>query len=120
MYRKIFLASVFITLSAGNLVFSQQKVLPGAVEDPSFWIKSRNSGEAYYWENLTNKEGKISGKRQAGTAFNFNPSIVFDTAQDSLILPLGTESKRRQTLFLVYKVKDSLKEQFLWTINDPQ
>jgi hypothetical protein len=120
MYKKIFLASIFITLSTNNLIFSQQKVLPGAVENPSFWIKSRNSGEAYYWESLTQKEGKISGKMQAGTTFNFNPSIVFDTAQDSLILPLGTESKRRQTLFLVYKVKDSLKEQFLWTINDPQ
>ncbi|MWB95448.1 T9SS type A sorting domain-containing protein [Flavobacterium sp. GA093] len=120
MYRKIFLASVFITLSASNLVFSQQKVWPGAVEEPSFWIKTRNTAEAYYWESLTNKEGKISAKKQTGAAFNFNPSIVFDTAQDSLILPLGIESKRRQTLFMVYKVKDSLKEQFLWTINDPQ
>lgn len=120
MYRKIFLALVFISLSASNLVFSQQKVLPGAVEDPSFWIKTRNNADAYYWESLTKKEGKISQKKQTGTAFNFNPSIVFDTAQDSLILPLGIESKRRQTLFIVYKVKDSLKEQFLWTINDPQ
>lgn len=64
MYKKIFLASIFITLSASNLIFSQQKVLPGAVEDPTFWIKSRNSGEAYYWENLTKKEGKISEKKQ--------------------------------------------------------
>lgn len=120
MYRKIFLALIFINLSASNLVFSQQKVLPGAVEDPSFWIKTRNNADAYYWESLTNKEGKISAKKQTGATFNFNPSIVFDTAQDSLILPLGVESKRRQTLFMVYKVKDSLKEQFLWTINDPQ
>jgi hypothetical protein len=120
MYKKIFLALAFISVSAGNLAFSQQKVLPGAVQDPSFWIKSRNNGDAYYWDSLTKKEGRISGKKHTGTAFNFNPSIVFDTAQDSLILPLGTESKRRQTLFMVYKVKDSLKEQFLWTINDPQ
>ena len=120
MYRKIFSVSVFISLLASNLVFSQQKVLPGAVEDPAFWIKTRNIAEAYYWESLTKNEGKISAKKQTGTSFNFNPSIVFDTAQDSLILPLGTESKRRQTLFMVYKVKDSLKEQFLWTINDPQ
>jgi hypothetical protein len=120
MYRKIFSASVFITLLAGNLIFSQQKVLPGAVEDPTFWIKTRNNAEAYYWENLTKKEGKISAKKHTGTPFNFNPSIVFDSAQDSLILPLGIESKRRQTLFMVYKVKDSLKEQFLWTINNPQ
>jgi hypothetical protein len=120
MYRKIFSALVFISLSASNLVFSQQKVLPGAVEEPSFWIKTRNNADAYYWESLTKKEGKISQKKQSGAAFNFNPSIVFDTAQDSLILPLGIESKRRQTLFMVYKVKDSLKEQFLWTINNPQ
>lgn len=120
MYRKIFLALVFISLSTSNLVFSQQKVLPGAVEDPSFWIKTRNNSDAFYWESLTKKEGKISGKKQSGASFNFNPSIVFDTAQDSLILPLGIESKRRQTLFMVYKVKDSLKEQYLWTINDPQ
>lgn len=120
MNRKIFLALVFILLSKSNLVFSQQKVLPGAVEDPSFWIKTRNSGEAYYWESLTTKEGKISGRKHTGTTFNFNPSIVFDTAQDSLILPLGVARKRQQTLFMVYKVKDSLKEQFLWTINDPK
>lgn len=120
LYTKYFSLLTFLALSAPLPVCSQQKVLPGAVEDPSFWIKSRNNGDAYYWESLTQKEGKISGKRQTGTAFNFNPSIVFDTAQDSLILPLGTESKRRQTLFMVYKVKDSLKEQFLWTINDPQ
>ena len=120
MYRKIFLASIFITLSTGNLVFSQQKVLPGAVQDPYYWIKSRNSGDAYYWESLTKTAAKIAAKKQNGTAFNFNPSIVFDTTQDSLVLPLGVESKRKQTLFMVYKVKDSLKEQFLWTINDPQ
>jgi hypothetical protein len=120
MYKKIFLASVFITLLSSNLIFSQQKVLPGAVEEPVFWIKSRNNGDAYYWESLTKKEAKISSRKHNGAVFNFNPSIVFDTTQDSLILPLGTESKRKQTLFMVYKVKDSLKEQFLWTINDPQ
>ncbi|RUT67789.1 T9SS C-terminal target domain-containing protein [Flavobacterium cupreum] len=120
MYRKIFLALVFISLSASNLVFSQQKIVPGNVQEPDFWIKSRTNGDTYYWESLTKREGKIPSNTQKGSAFNFNPSIVFDTAQDSLILPLGIESKRRQTLFMVYKVKDSLKEQFLWTINDPQ
>lgn len=120
MCRKIFIIAFLGILLAGNSVFSQKKVLPGLVEEPQFWIKSRNSGDAYYWESLTKKEAKISGKKQNGTVFNFNPSIVFDTTQDSLILPLGTESKRKQTLFMVYKVKDSLKEQFLWTINDPK
>ncbi|MEO8239904.1 MAG: T9SS type A sorting domain-containing protein [Flavobacterium sp.] len=120
MYRKIFSALVFISVSASNLVFSQQKVVPGNVQEPDFWIKSRTNGDAYYWESLTKKEGKIPSNTQKGSAFNFNPSIVFDTAQDSLILPLGIETKRRQTVFMVYKVKDSLKEQFLWTINDPQ
>jgi len=120
MCKKIFIIAFLGILLAGNSVFSQKKVLPGLVEEPQFWIKSRNSGEAYYWESLTKKEAKISGKKQNGAVFNFNPSIVFDTTQDSLILPLGTESKRKQTLFMVYKVKDSLKEQFLWTINDPK
>lgn len=120
MYQKVFLTSIFISLLlTGNLIFSQQKVLPGAVSDPFFWIKSKNNGENYYWESLTDKEAKISAKKHSGTVFNFNPSIVFDS-KDSLILPLGTDSKRRQTLFMVYKVKDSIKEQFLWTISDPQ
>jgi len=118
MYKKIFLISVFVTLLTSNLIFSQQKVLPGLVEEPQFWIRSQNNGEAYYWESLTKKEAKISARKHNGAVFNFNPSIVFDSTQDSLILPLGTESKRKQTLFMVYKVKDSLKEQFLWTIND--
>lgn len=120
MYKKVFSASIFISLLTGNLIFSQQKVLPGAVSDPYFWIKSKSNDENYYWESLTDKEAKISAKKHSGAVFNFNPSIVFDTAQDSLILPLGVNSKRRQTLFMVYKVKDSIKEQFLWTINDPQ
>jgi hypothetical protein len=120
MCKKIFIIAFLGILLAGNSVFSQKKVLPGLVEEPQFWIKSRNSGDAYYWESLTKKEAKISEKKHNGAVFNFNPSIVFDTTQDSLILPLGSESKRKQTLFMVYKVKDSLKEQFLWTINDPQ
>lgn len=120
MCKKIFCISVFIALLTSNLIFSQQKAVPGSVEEPQFWIKSRNSGDGYYWESLSKKEAKISGRKHNGAVFNFNPSIVFDTTQDSLILPLGTESKRKQTLFMVYKVKDSLKEQFLWTINDPK
>ncbi|MEN2402528.1 T9SS type A sorting domain-containing protein [Flavobacterium sp. MC2016-06] len=118
MNKKIFSLVILVSIATGNLIFSQQKVLPGNVQEPDFWIKSRVNGDAYYWESLTKKEGKIPTNTQKGAAFNFNPSIVFDTAQDSLILPLGVDSKRRQTLFMVYKVKDSLKEQLLWTIDD--
>ncbi|WP_289665263.1 T9SS type A sorting domain-containing protein [Flavobacterium panacagri] len=121
MNKRIFLlvnVSVFLMT---NIVFSQEKVLPGAVSEPFFWIKSRNTGENYYWESLiNNKEAKVPIKKHNGAVFNFNPSIVINTSQDSLIVPLGSDSKRRQTLFMVYKVQDSLKEQFLWTINDPQ
>ncbi|MFD1602134.1 T9SS type A sorting domain-containing protein [Flavobacterium artemisiae] len=121
MNKKIFLLVNAVILCTLNLAFSQEKILPGGVSEPYFWLKSRNTGDNYYWETLiNNKEAKVSAKRHAGAVFNFNPSIVFDTGQDSLIVPLGVESKRRQTLFMVYKVKDSLKEQFLWTINDPQ
>nr|WP_294786371.1 T9SS type A sorting domain-containing protein [uncultured Flavobacterium sp.] len=121
MNKRIFLLVNAVMICAVNLGFSQQKILPGAVAEPFFWIKSRNAGDNYYWETLiNNKEAKVSAKRHGGTSFNFNPSIVFDTTQDSLVVPFGVESKRRQTLFMVYKVKDSLKEQFLWTINDPK
>ncbi|MNQ01917.1 hypothetical protein D3C85_145820 [compost metagenome] len=121
MNKRIFLLVNLTALLIVNAVFSQEKILPGAVSEPFFWIKSRNTGENYYWESLiNNKEAKVPIKKYDGVAFNFNPSIVIDTAQDSLIVPLGSDSKRRQTLFMVYKVKDSLKEQFLWTINDPQ
>jgi len=121
MNKRIFLLVNLLMLLLADFAFSQSKILPGAVSEPFFWIKSRNTGESYYWESLIdNKEAKFSLKKQNGAVFNFNPSIVFDTALDSLIVPLGVNSKRRQTLFMVYKVKDSLKEQFLWTINDPQ
>lgn len=121
MNKKIFLLVILITVFTVSLTFSQQKVLPGAVSEPFFWLKSKSAGESYYWESLVdNKEAKVSLQKQDGAVFNFNPSIVFDTAHDSLIVPLGVNSKRRHTLFMVYKVKDSLKEQFLWTINDPQ
>ncbi len=121
MNKRIFLLVNLTAFLIVNAVFSQEKIVPGAVSEPFFWIKSRNTGENYYWESLiNNKEAKVPVKKYDGAAFNFNPSIVIDTAQDSLIVPLGSDSKRRQTLFMVYKVKDSLKEQFLWTINDPQ
>lgn len=120
MNRKIFALIILISIVTGNLIYSQQKSLPGNVQEPRYWIKSRFHGDAYYWENLTKNQGKIPNNVQKGTPFNFNPSIVFDSPQDSLILPLGVESKKRQTIFLVYKVKDSLKEQYLWAINDPK
>src|SRR6478609_1753562 len=121
MGKKIFLLAIFITAGTANLIFSQEKIVPGAVKDPYFWVKSRNVYDDYYWENpINNNEAKVSTKKHNGTAFNFNPSIIFDKTQDSLIVPLGIQSKRQQTFFIVYKVKDSLKEQFLWTINDPK
>lgn len=102
-----------------TVMFSQQKAVPGAVDEPHYWIKIQNNSAAYYWDNKTINEAKITSQKHDGAAFNFNPSITFDTAKDSLILPLGTNTKRKQTLFMVYKVQDSLKEQFLWTVNDP-
>ena len=120
MHKKIFSVVVLIAIFTVNSVFSQLKVVPGKVQEPYFWIKTNSTGEAYYWENATKREATLTSNKQKGAAFNFNPSITFDSTQDSLILPLGIDSKKRQTLFLVYKVKDSLKEQFLWTINDPE
>ncbi|NRS90011.1 hypothetical protein HNQ02_002946 [Flavobacterium sp. 7E] len=120
MNKKLFLLVVLIAMLTVNNVFSQQKEVPGNVQEPFFWIKSKNNGDSYYWDNVTKKDATVSARKQKGTAFNFNPSIIFDATQDSLILPLGIDSKKRQTFFLVYKVNDSLKEQFLWTINDPQ
>ncbi|MDX6188090.1 T9SS type A sorting domain-containing protein [Flavobacterium sp. Fl-318] len=118
MNNKIFLLLMLLSTTAGSLVFAQQKSVPGNVQEPFFWIKSRANNDAYYWESLTKTEAKVPTNTQKGTAFNFNPSIIFDTAQDSLVLPLGVNSKKKQTVFMVYKVKDSLKEQLLWTIND--
>ncbi|NRT13772.1 hypothetical protein HNP99_000097 [Flavobacterium sp. 28A] len=120
MNKKLFLLVILIAMLTVNNVFSQQKEVPGNVQEPFFWIKSKNNGDSYYWDNVTKKDATVSARKQKGTAFNFNPSIIFDATQDSLILPLGIDSKKRQTFFLVYKVNDSLKEQFLWTINDPQ
>ncbi len=120
MNRNVFLALLLVSLSATNLIFSQEKILPGAVQNPYYWIKTQKNAGGYYWENMTLKQGQIPLNKQSGADFNFNPSIVFDAVKDSLILPLGKEIKKCQTFFMVYKVKDSLKEQFLWTINDYQ
>lgn len=120
MNKKVFLLVIIIAMLTVNNVFSQQHEVPGNVQEPFFWIKSKNNGDSYYWENVTKKDATVSGRKQKGAAFNFNPSITFDATQDSLILPLGIDSKTRQTFFLVYKVEDSSKEQFLWTINDPE
>lgn len=103
MNKKLFLLVVLIAMLTVNNVFSQQKEVPGNVQEPFFWIKSKNNGDSYYWDNVTKKEATVSARKQKGTAFNFNPSIIFDATQDSLILPLGIDSKKRQTFFLVYK-----------------
>lgn len=119
MYKIYSFVSLFLTLITGNLIFAQQKIMPGGVTEPYYWIKSATNGDSFYWENGSPNKAVLSEKSQKGSNFNFNPSIVFDKTQDSLLLPLGTANKRRQTLFMVYKVKDSLKEQFLWSIADP-
>lgn len=118
MHGKILSASIVFVLMVTSMAFAQQKALPGGVEDPLFWIKSKNQGEDYQLENLTKAKGRISQKSQHGTYFNFNPSISFDATQDSIVLPLGIDSKKKQTVFLAYMVRDSIKEQFLWTISD--
>lgn len=117
MNKKLFLLLVLLLSTAGKLMYSQQ-VVPGNVQKPFFWVKSRTNGESYYWDNMTKDQGKVPTNVQKGAAFNFNPSILFGTLKDSLVLSLGVDSKKRQTLFMVYKVKDSLKEQLLWTINN--
>ena len=79
MNKKIFLLVILITVFTVSLTFSQQKVLPGAVSEPFFWLKSKSAGESYYWESLVdNKEAKVSLQKQDGAVFNFNPSIVFN------------------------------------------
>lgn len=120
MNRKFFLLLIILFLSNTGWVFSQKKITPGNVQEPYFWIKSRTNSEAYYWESMTVKQAKIPANVQKGTPFNFNPSIIVDNSKDSLIFPLGIDSKKKQTIFMVYKVNDSLKEQFLWTIDDPK
>jgi hypothetical protein len=118
MDKKIFLVVIVASILIGNTAFSQQKVLPGNVKELYFWGKVRASNDGYYWENLMQTKADIPINKLKGDAFNFNPSVQFNSSQDSLIVPLGTTSKRKQTVFIVYKVKDSLKEQLLWTIND--
>jgi len=118
MDKKIFLLVVVASLLIGNIAFSQQKVLPGNVQELFFWSKVRASGGGYYWENQLQTTATIPVNKLKGDAFNFNASVQFNNSKDSLIVSLGTTSKRKQTVFIVYKVKDSLKEQLLWTIND--
>ncbi|OCB72867.1 T9SS type A sorting domain-containing protein [Flavobacterium crassostreae] len=120
MNTKTFAPVVLLIMLTGNLLFAQQKVYPGNVLTPYFWITSKNVADAYHWDSRTKDHTPISDQQHPGAAFNFNPSIYFNAAQDSLSIPLGSSAKRQQTLFLVYKVKDSLTEQFLWTINQPQ
>lgn len=118
MDKKIFLIIVIASMLFGNIVFSQQKVLPGNVQELYFWSKVRANGDGYYWENQLQTTASIPIKKLKGDAFNFNPSIQFNNGKDSLIVSLGTTSQRNHTVFMVYKVKDSLKEQLLWTISD--
>jgi hypothetical protein len=120
MNKNIFFLVLLIVGFKVSIARSQQQILPGNVQEPSFWIKSEKILESYYWQNMTKKQGTISERKQNGNSYNFNPSIVFDGTQDSIILSLGLTNQKRQTLFLVYKVKDSLKEQFLWTIDEPK
>ena len=118
MDKNFFLLAVIISTLNGNLAFSQQKVLPGNVQELYFWSKVRASGDGYLWENMLQTTVSIPVNKLKGGAFNFNPSVQFNSAKDSLIVPLGISSNKKQTVFMVYKLKDSLQEQLLWTIND--
>ncbi|MFB9057511.1 T9SS type A sorting domain-containing protein [Mariniflexile ostreae] len=118
MCKIYFLIANLILLTRPYVVFSQQNILPGAVEYPIFWIKAKHNKTDFYWENLTGNPSGITQKKHSGALLNFNPSIALSTNQLPITLPLGTTSQKRHTLFLVYKAEDSIKEQFLWTITD--
>ncbi|WP_348797329.1 T9SS type A sorting domain-containing protein [Flavobacterium adhaerens] len=118
MKKTIFNWTMVTLLAVTTPLFAQTKVLPGQVQEPLFWLTPKANTDKYYWQTLTLTKAKYPQNLQQGKEFNNNPSIVFDSTQDSIQLILPSAVKRKQTLFMVYKVKDSLKEQLLYTISD--
>jgi hypothetical protein len=118
MCKKYTLISILVLVLHFTDSFSQQKKLPGGVASPYFWLQSKNNKDTFFWESLTSNKTKKSDLKQKGTLFNFNPSILFDGSKDTLDLPLNTESTKKETFFIVYKVNDSIKEQFLWNLSN--
>ena len=113
-YYKFSLLLIFVT----QLNFSQNQVMPGAVTNPYFWLKAKKNNSIFTFENKTINTPTISVSGKDGGFYNFNPSIVFDGDGDQMSFPLTTQSTKKQTFFLVYKVKDSIAEQYLWQLAD--
>ncbi|MDR2223116.1 MAG: T9SS type A sorting domain-containing protein [Flavobacteriaceae bacterium] len=118
MKKKILIVSsvslLFFNALAG---YCQEKVWPGQVATPYFWLQATKQGPTYSWDNKTNnKEVKLLTKSKLGGSYNFNPSITFDAQKDSIVAMLGSSEKKKYTLFVAYKVTDSLKEQVLWSL----
>ncbi len=98
-----------------NSLFSQVQN-PGNVSNPYAWIKGKKVGAFYSLENMLNTSGIYLPSANQGNLFNSNPSILFDAQQDSLVINVTKEQAKEQTLFIVYKLKEDEKEQFIWKL----
>lgn len=104
---------VLTVLFAQNLLVAQIKP-PGNVLNPHAWIKAKKIGSFYVLENVLHTSEIELPSAAEGIMFNGNPSIFFDAQKDSLLIKLTKEQAKGQTLFIVYKLKATDKEQFIW------
>ncbi|WP_376777528.1 T9SS type A sorting domain-containing protein [Flavobacterium covae] len=88
---------------------------PAQVKNPYIWITADKNKNQFILKNQL-APNTILLKKTEGVLINNHPSIFFDASQDTLTFNIPKINY--QTIFLVYKVKDSLTEQVLWNISD--
>ena len=98
--------------------FFSQQISPGGISLPHIWLKVSKNAQGYFWQSKGVYDFPIASGIKTGTNFNFNPSINFNGALDQITIPLSVDNAKKQTVFLVYKVSDNSKEQFLWSSSD--
>lgn len=96
-----------------------QDIYPAKVSKPILWLLAKNNQTNYSLENRTSQASLETKIGTQGELFNFNPALDFDGSLHSIKMSLDSIKIKQQTLFLVYKIKDSLTEQFLWHLATP-
>ncbi|MGA9638686.1 T9SS type A sorting domain-containing protein [Flavobacterium sp.] len=92
---------------------------PAQVSKPVLWLLGKKKQEHYSLENRTITASLTTKLDSKGELLNFNPALFFDGKTNTITMALDSLQMKQQTLFFVYKLKDSVAEQILWNVTDP-
>jgi hypothetical protein len=105
----LFSSSIYLVAQVSN---------PAQVSKPIFWLLAKEENNQFEFENRGTLTEAVSNLASDGETLNFNPALNFDASSAEMSLSLTQDQIKQQTLFMVYKLKDSIAEQYLWNLSD--